>query len=143
MPWTALTNHNRKANTMSCFICNDYHISVLANYAAVQQLTYRHNNKTKEANDAAIIGLILHKENVRSYNYRYDKHLPTTYFTFRYSVQEKPFHESVIISAANCLDYQSCERPDWERSEARAIITAIKARASNAFSETRVWELNP
>ena len=128
---------------MSAFICNDYHISVLANYAAKQQLLYRHNNKTKGANDAAIIGLILHKENVRSYNYRYGTHLPTTDFTFDYAVQEKPFHESVIISAANCLDYQSCERPDWEKSEAKAIVTAIKAMASNAFSETGVWELHP
>jgi len=128
---------------MSCFICNNYHISVLANYAAEQQLFYRHNNKTKRANDAAIIGLILHKENVRSYNYRYNKHLPTTDFTFVYEVQEKPFHESVIISAANCLDYQSCERSDWERSEARAILTAIKARASDTFAEIGIWELHP
>jgi hypothetical protein len=128
---------------MSAFVCNNYHISALAHYAATQELRYRHNNKTKVATDAAIIGLILHKENVRSFNYRYNATTPTTDFTFDPTVKARSFHASEIIAAVDCLEYQSCERPDWEKSEAKAILTTILAKAADEFRARAIWELRP
>jgi hypothetical protein len=34
-----------------------------------------------------------------------------------------------VIKAADCLDYQSCEHPEWDKSEAKQLLDAIRAAA--------------
>ncbi len=38
-----------------------------------------------------------------------------------------------VLKACNCLEYQSCEHPGWEASEARAFIQALKDKAVRAL----------
>jgi hypothetical protein len=124
---------------MSAFICNDYHISVLANYAWENGLPYYWNGQYRKCDNPERIGAILKKENVRSVNYRYSER-QSTKFEYDASVVGKEISRAQILQAAFCLNYQSCERDDWPKSEAHAIIMAIVYDAAYGFSDGE-WEI--
>lgn len=113
---------------MSAFICNDYHISVLAYYATTRNsLTLYPRRSTFE------LGNILHTENVKSYNHRYEEDYRPDFQldkrAFDYVIgQMDPMQ---IIVAADCLSYQSCEHPEWKNSEACSILRQITSHATS------------
>jgi hypothetical protein len=122
---------------MSAFICNNSHITALAVYAA--------RNRIAGHTDANAIGDILHTENVRSVNYRYDE---TTEPSFQLC-ERAAFHEFShvqIVKAARCLSYQSCEHPGYPDSEAckivQAIIAGYPSRDMPGYDEAE-WEITP
>lgn len=48
-----------------------------------------------------------------------------------------------VIKACDCLEYQSCEHPEWEQSEACKLLKAIREAAIGAlpgYSEAE-WEI--
>ena len=124
---------------MSAFICNDYHISVLANYAWTEDVPYYWRGQFRKCNDPERIGAILKKENVRSSNYRYGKRTPAE-FKYDAAVVGNRYPHEQILQAAFCLNYQSCERDDYPRSEAYAILMAIVYDAAHGFSSGE-WEI--
>ncbi len=122
---------------MSAFICNNSHITALAVYAA--------RNRILGCTDANQIGEMLHAENVRSVNYRYDE---TTQPSFELC-QWAAFHEFSlvqIVKAARCLAYQSCEHPGYPKSVAAKMVQAITAghpsRDMPGYDEAE-WEIRP
>ena len=119
---------------MSAFICSDYHVSVLANYAFEQGVNYYWRNQYRKCADPEEIGAILMKENIRSVNYRYQERNKIS-FEYDASVVGNMPDNAQILQAAFCLNYQSCERDDWPKSEAHAILLAIVYDASHAFSK--------
>ena len=73
------------------------------------------------------IGQVLLAENVRSVNHRYDEQRggESYHFTrFPYVVRV-----ANLLGLIDCLAYQSCEHPEWEESEAHAILQALKGAA--------------
>jgi hypothetical protein len=52
-----------------------------------------------------------------------------------------PFEAVQVLKACNCLEYQSCEHPGWEASEAHAFLQALKDKAVRALPgyETARW----
>jgi hypothetical protein len=101
---------------MSAFICNNSHITALAVYAVRSGLI--------ATNDVNAIGEILHAENVNSVNYRYDETMTPSFAICEWAAFEQ-FSEEQIITAAHCLNYQSCEHPAWEESKAYSIVQGI------------------
>lgn len=85
------------------------------------------------------LGAMLWRENVDSVAYRYN--MPDRHFSeheaylkdvaaYRHAaVAARP---EAVAKVAACYDYQSCEHPDYESSEAREIYLAIAA----GFPET-------
>ena len=77
------------------------------------------------------VGAMLMAENVKSYNHRYKvkvdefeamfgEKTPYTY--------ERPSYQLTIpeaLKAIECYEYQSCEHPGWETSEAHAFCQAL------------------
>jgi hypothetical protein len=125
---------------MSAFICNDSHITALAVYAV------RH--RILGLTDAKPIGEMLHAENVASVNYRYAEATKPAFAMCEWAAFH-PFSRVQIVKAANCLEYQSCEHPAWEASDAcklvRAIIGDIGDDASRnlpGYDEAQ-WEISP
>ena len=108
---------------MAAFLCNDYHINVLANYAASCYLPQTAPKSVKE------IGELLHTENVKSLRYRYrggevKRLLKKEAHTFvPFSMKIDPVQ---IIKAAQCFAYQGCEHPKYEKSLAKTIINIKK-----------------
>ena len=86
------------------------------------------------------LGQILLDENYRSVNYRYDEYAtPETYTYSRYTV--KTFEALQYLS---CLEYQSCETPDWETTRAFRLCARLRAnmvrRLLEELAVPRVWD---
>lgn len=110
---------------MSAFVVSDLHINTL--------ITWAYNNKVQYYKDLWVYinqtpthaAEILHAENVRSVNSRYNERSKTQYGRFRFvPVQDLP--DAIgIIKLCHCLQYQSCEHKGWEKSEAKKLLQAI------------------
>lgn len=73
---------------------------------------------------ASAVGQILLDANVHSVNFRYSESEPAE--TYTYAPPRNTRREPVeIIKAVQCLEYQSCEFPEWRESEAARILEAI------------------
>lgn len=128
---------------MSAWIVTKAHIDLLVEalfkYEVVLQADLAHVSPTE-------IGKLLWRENHRSINYRYEerKRTPryshssaTICYTWEYRWPAQPLQVTlgtvrevvrqpyVVLKQAGCYRYQSCERPDWERSTARGLITRL------------------
>lgn len=71
------------------------------------------------------IGQILVDENYKSVNYRYSEETPSHQFAV---MPIRHLSHVEILKLCDCYTYQACETPDWEESEAYAIVQAIRAR---------------
>jgi hypothetical protein len=115
---------------MSAFICSNEHISVLAEYAALNAADCLPHSVRKLT--AQAIGKILHAENVRSVNYRYSELNQDQYKHVKAMLgKPKYFQAAQILKAANCLSYQSCEHSGWNDSLAKEMLDNIIAGAIN------------
>jgi hypothetical protein len=74
----------------------------------------------------------LWQENVRSVNYRYqnDQADLTTYVIDPYKVDDLlhawDFDPLEVLKAIDCLEYQSCEHPEWEASKAWSFLNRLR-----------------
>jgi hypothetical protein len=90
------------------------------------------------------IGDILVQENVESLLYRYsrdkrsDYAAPGTYRHTPFSSEDPAF----ILKQVDCYDYQACEHPGWEESEAsrlcNLLVEKIAASIGHSPSEIRM-----
>ena len=82
--------------------------------------------------DSDHIGQALLAENVRSVNHRYRRsdqidryrHAPT-YVGAVYTDETRTLTALDTIKLAHCLEYQSCEHPEWEMSWARDFLRRV------------------
>jgi len=114
---------------MSSFIVTAAHINAIVTAATKTSdgrgVSYYFKGDTTyiNAETAEFIARTLYIENVRSVNYRYNERTRFNGFAFELdTVKRSPI---AIIKLVNSLEYQSCERPDFAKSEAKAILTAI------------------
>ena len=90
--------------------------------AAVSTYRERVRGLTHETADA--VGHMLLTENHRSVNHRYDENdEPDGMYAFEpYKGEIDPV---AVLKQIACLDYQSCEHPGWNDSEAKAFLDAL------------------
>jgi hypothetical protein len=128
---------------MSAFVVSDKHIWVI-----VEAYAEFDPNFDRQATADMLLA-----ENITSVNYRYSNHPP------------EPLHPCVqdasavllsrnylnwadLVNLCECYEYQSCEHPEWEGSDAHAFI----GRAKETFREraflthqpigaSKVWSL--
>lgn len=88
--------------------------------------------------DASLIGGMLVAENVRSVAYRYPDDTRDTlpgpvdrYYNDPAGYQyARPWRVPTAVETMSliaCLEYQSCEHPGWETSDARAFLDGLRA----------------
>lgn len=140
---------------MSAFICNPDHIKAIAIFAAaghdspVSDSWLRHMMVRAGApgaqqwtgGKAEIIANILYRENVKSVAYRYSEpefspglpgpcdrpaRIDVTAGNLMYQRVRNPIH---ILKMCQCLEYQSCEHPDYRISLAYQLLQAIVSGA--------------
>ena len=121
---------------MSAFICSNSHITALAVYAAQHRVFH--------GMDAKKIGDMLHAENVRSVNYRYHETTQPSFAICEWAAFRR-FSLVQIVKAAHCLNYQSCEHPGWQESDACKIVQAIISHAAHNLPgyDDAEWEITP
>ncbi|HBD95161.1 MAG TPA: hypothetical protein DC057_13430 [Spirochaetia bacterium] len=123
---------------MSAFIVNKKHIDYLVSALYYSNKDYQ--NKYMDIQELNKIGQTLVNANYKSVNYRYNesekpyKYIFSQIFTI-YFIQ--------TLKAINCLDYQSCEYPGWERSKAKKILNQIKDQCIYHLTDSNKyqWEI--
>lgn len=134
---------------MSAYTLSNEHISAMlqaANFSdyAGDTCTYRFNGELHYMKgNIQEIGQKLLDENFRSVNFRYGDDMPSPKFSRKYT---QDYTAAQIIKLCNCYDYQTCETPDWNETEAYAIYNALRERAIsrlvNSQAEARdIWSI--
>jgi ABC-type uncharacterized transport system ATPase subunit len=103
---------------MSAFIVNKTHIDAIV--TAIVDCPNINISRCESALNS--IGQILWDENYKSVNYRYNEDEKTPKYL------HKVKHVSLVqaIKAINCLNYQSCEHPEYDNSESKKIQNSAK-----------------
>jgi len=116
---------------MSAFIVCDEHISAMLQAAMPRYpgdgSSYYWNNERHSLSGNYAIGQKLVDENYRSVNYRYDEDEEPRQFEY---VPIRRYEAVEIIKACHCYEYQSCETPGWQETEAYAIVKALTRLAT-------------
>jgi hypothetical protein len=133
---------------MSAYICDKKHITFLVLAAMSStinrhggQFRWYHNEEAKalpagDYDRAAEVANILWRENIRSVSYRYPNDKTSATLPgpnggsfvvgpadfFAYMVRFDPVQ---VLKSIDCLDYQSCEHPEWGASEAKAFLDRL------------------
>lgn len=91
---------------------------------------------------ASQVGQMLWAENVRSVNHRYSEDdWEQVYEYERRGLVPEPVQ---VLKALACFEYQSCEHPEWRRSEAHAFVQALEARVIRCLPgyDEAAWEIS-
>ncbi len=102
---------------------------------------YQARQRTANTETAGTVGAMLWNENQLSVNHRYDEEdaeEPYTYDRFN-----RPLSPVQILKAISCYEYQTCERPEWEASEARAFCRALRSETIHKLPgyDEAAWEI--
>ena len=108
---------------MSAWIASDKHI------ASVVCAIYPENQRQAVADE-------IKKQNIRSVNYRYNEHTKIKPCDLTQAI---PLRMKDVCSLAKSLEYQSCERPDWEKT--KAYLYLLKIVFSAADIEGGEWSI--
>lgn len=142
---------------MSAFVVDKKHIDVLVRAAISKsyhdELRYYHEGTWREVNHerADEVGQMLWDANVRSVSYRYPhdslESLPGRVDSpwlkpYSYDFQAPVVTAVEVLKAIACFDYQSCEHPDWEASEAYSFCEGLRHHAINSLPgyDAAPWE---
>jgi len=128
---------------MSAFIVNDYHINAIITYGVRNDAYYWTGTERIKLNEetAPALATKLYRANVQSVNRRYNERNRSAGFQYQ-PVSISHLTAADIVRACDCLEYQSCERVEWERSQARKLLQAIRNEAVSVLtSNSQAWEL--
>jgi hypothetical protein len=134
---------------MSAYILPDFHINALVTWAANKHgsndASYCWQGSRRDIRgDVKRIASVLHAENVRSVNARYQECDPAHGFTYT-ATSSNILNPIDVIKACHGYDYQACEASGWEESEAKAIVDGIEAcavRSLAGYSDSPAWCLS-
>lgn len=140
---------------MSAWICNDSTIEIIVNGLAHFGVNLN-DRKHKTVlfpyyRDYERVAQLLINQNYRSVNYRYDtKKKPRK---FEHVLREPllvsfstPYSLYALYKSIACYEYQSCETPDYNKSDIHralmALTSEITNRVFNAMGYTGIWYWN-
>ncbi len=125
---------------MSAFIVGKVHIDAILRVAIVHipgsQFHWYYHEEHRDLTDPDAIGGRLVAENAASVHYRYpqdpidglpgptDAYWMKPYFYSPFGGRVPTVVEGLKL--IKCYEYQSCEHPNWETSEAKAFCDALK-----------------
>lgn len=130
---------------MSAFVVSEKHIDYLVSAAYLWTRTQGINGY--ERDNAA---RMLEAENRRSVAYRYPSAAESNPVAIADALNARPpvrltlnVNPVQVLKAIACLEYQSCEHPEWETSTARAWLESLRnqAIANLPGYETAAWEI--
>ena len=117
---------------MSAFICSDKHFAVVAKALFAdkyeQQLFANH----------------LKRENIRSVNYRYNEKTRVTRVNLNAAsdADVRQYDGSDILKLLNCIDYQSCEHPDYDSTMFKLATRLLKLQGANEkVAKPNLWSI--
>jgi hypothetical protein len=130
---------------MSAFIVEREHIGYLIEAATSRRIMARQGAfrwRGKELHDrdrdkASEVGQMLWAENVKSvahrYSHRDDCPEVSDYEYGTHDARPVAIEPVEVIKACHCYEYQSCEHPEWETSEAKEFIDRLCRAATQSL----------
>lgn len=115
---------------MSAWRVSQKHIDCLVSGAVKLGLIY--------PKDADETGRMLWLENYRSVDFRYNQTKPLPFYTWTMFIVD----DSFLSKQIHCYEYQSCEHPEWEESDAAALCMAMSEIIGN-HRHTPSYEASP
>ena len=126
---------------MSCFIVSENEVKLVAIYAATDHLG---KVDLKKATDVANT---LYRANYRGVNYRYNDatRAPKLYVS-DFDVRGLSHHGvAQIAMSIRCINYQSCDPSNWEKSKACKILRELAfnllAKLAELSAQPHKWGL--
>lgn len=105
---------------MSAFVVGNEHIDVLVNAIAQYGVAAKDTNRI----GYRALGQLLWDENLRSVDHRYQESNPGERYILH--TTEGGLDPLAVLKAVDCYQYQSCEHPGWEDSDACAWVTRLR-----------------
>lgn len=128
---------------MSAFICSDKHVATVATVYTNLIAGMNGNAKTdnKQLRDhAQMLANSLLKTNIRSVNYRYGER--TRFRMVKLADADLTLNPADWVRLVQCLDYQSCERPDYNKHLCASILARFEDEAKKAGSHnSNLWSI--
>jgi hypothetical protein len=131
---------------MSAFIVSKTQINALVRFASTNGVIFFYGPTSQRwnvsGNEDATAQLLL-DENVRSVNFRYKEEGEAGQIVYQLDAPELTAVQ--VIKLAQCLEYQSCETPDWEGTMAKKFLDAITSLAITKLPgyEEAPWTIEP
>jgi hypothetical protein len=123
---------------MSAFIVSKNHLDSIVTFAKVKLKELYFDGESlslvgfyEGVENTNKLGQILLDANYDSVNYRYNEKEESYNYQFKHTELLTPIE---IIKACHCLNYQSCEVPNWEKTKAYKIIQNIISQATTKIS---------
>lgn len=122
---------------MSAYLVSDAHISFIVNFANTALAKWNSLPGHARIDDPQGLGEILYKANDYSVEYRYPQSAKNAAPAWKWK-PSGPIPATLentvkFLKALDCLEYQSCEPPAWDESQAFKIIAALRGMAINAL----------
>ena len=117
---------------MSCFICDNETISVIARAFKDYGIFFKDNYGTFTADDVNVIGQVLLNQNYNSYNSRYDEVNEAPEFKANMKI---PYDEGIVLGCVECYMYQACETSDWDDSFIRISLLSLEGEIAERLAE--------
>ena len=147
---------------MSAYLVDSKDFAVIAQYAfkSMRPLYYNLDSKTEiEVEDAPALAVLLAQENIKSLEHRYPgkpaggflSHKDQTVTDFLAEVSQKKilpfsrhlqgrFNPAHIKRILGSYEYQSCEHPDYYKSDAYHVVRCLKDQLLDTLCEA--YEIN-
>lgn len=116
---------------MSCYVCSDLHIATIA--------TQYSNLVGATPEDTQRVADLLLAINIASVNYRYDEDEPIEPCSLDEVAPDVSFPD--LVALCECLDYQSCELPDYTNPLLSAITDQFKANCGLYSTKSALWSI--
>jgi hypothetical protein len=124
---------------VSAFQVSATHIAAVVGSAAAY-------DRSSTPDDLQELAALFAAENARSVQHRYRQpteavEIPSALIA-RYLLQ--PIAAAALLKAIDCLDYQSCETDDWERTPAYRHLSRLESIAKRALPgyESAPWGID-
>jgi len=106
---------------------------------------YKQRRRTLTPETADAVGALLRAQNIRSVNFRYNEDEPEAEAYYQFAELPGTVVPIVVFQAIDCYEYQSCETPDWESSEACAFCDALRRkmiREIPGYGDVNAWGIS-
>lgn len=117
---------------MSAFICSD------RQFAVVARALFQKESSQQQFADA------LKRENIRSVNYRYKENTRFTKVRLAEADGAPQYNDWDLVCLLRCIDYQSCERPDYDGTRielAQSFLAARRPSINLGSTAPAVWSI--
>jgi hypothetical protein len=136
---------------MSAYLVDSNDFAVIAQYAFKSMRPHYYNLDSKlkiEIEDVPALAVLLAQENIKSLEHRYPSEPAGGFLSqgqtvtdFLAEVSQKSrrlqghFNPAHIKRVLGCYEYQSCEHPDYYKSDAYHVVRVIKDQLLDALCE--------